>query len=425
MAQFTDRTVKALKATGKRYDVFDDAVRGLALRVGAHGSKSWTLFCRQRVSDGDGGDLAGPLKRITLGPYPELGLASARKKARLEVAQHRIPRPAGRSRRRTRHTFGDVAADYIKDWARTQKRSWKADEKTIASELLPVWKNIPMAALTRDDVKDVVDAIIQRGSPVRANRVLSLISKLCNWAIDEGKITANPAARIKKQPESGRDRELSADEVLALWTALDQCQVQTRATTPATADQPPGPAIAPMVALGLQVLLVTGQRPGEVFQMERHEIDLESGWWTIPDAKTKNKKTHRVPLTPKAIALIEKALTMKSRDGYVFAGVGGGSVADRAKKAASELTAAGAVPFTFHRHDLRRTAASGMARSGVSRDTIAKVLNHADGGSRATAIYDRYNYDAEKRTALATWERQLLAILKSKKTAGAVVPFSR
>ena len=100
---------------------------------------------------------------------------------------------------------------------------------------------------------------------------------------------------------------------------------------------------------------------------------------------------------------------------YVFPGrKKATSVAARAKKAASSLSRG--LPFTFRAHDLRRTAASGMAAAGVPREHIAHVLNHRTVTfSTVTAIYDRYHYDAEKRAALDRWARVLLGTVAGKR----------
>ena len=91
---------------------------------------------------------------------------------------------------------------------------------------------------------------------------------------------------------------------------------------------------------------------------------------------------------------------------------GTGSVAHRGKKAASVLCRS--LTFEFRAHDLRRTAATCMTEAGVPRDHIAKVLNHVEGGPAATLVYDRYDYDAEKRDALDRWARRLAAIIEGK-----------
>ena len=113
----------------------------------------------------------------------------------------------------------------------------------------------------------------------------------------------------------------------------------------------------------------------------------------------------------------------------MFAGDAGGSVAERAKKAAADLARAKdakgkpILPFEFHRHDLRRTCATNLAKAGVANGTIARVLNHTEAGPRATAVYQRYEFDAEKRAALEAWDRRFAAILASQ--AASVLAFSQ
>jgi integrase len=151
-----------------------------------------------------------------------------------------------------------------------------------------------------------------------------------------------------------------------------------------------------------------------------------AGWWTIPAAVAKNKQQHRVPLTPRVVELLRAAQAIGPRDNqFVFGAIKGGSVAARAVKSLLALQHARVIDFDVHRHDLRRTAATNMAAAGVPLTTIGYVLNHVDvdRGSRATQTYDRYDHDAEKRTALETWARRLDAILTA--TAAAVLPFAR
>jgi len=149
-------------------------------------------------------------------------------------------------------------------------------------------------------------------------------------------------------------------------------------------------------------------------------VNLEAGWWTIPAADTKNGEPHRVPLVERTKAIIKAQRTDGEAEEFVFVGRGA-SLRDRAKKAPAAI--ARALGLEFRGHDLRRTAATRMAAAGIPRDHIAKVLNHVEGGARATRVYDRHSYDAEKRMALETWDRTLTAILEHKDTSK-VLPFT-
>lgn len=418
----TDRTVAALKAQrGCRVARPDGDVPGLAIRLSSGGRKTWTLTYR----------VGRRQRRWTIGTYPVISLATARKKARLALAQLDAGvDPAARKRAsRDYDTFDDLASAYLKH-AKLKKKSWAQDGLIMRSTLLPTWRSRSLKDIKRRDIKDLLSGIVERGKPVMANRVQALISTAFNFALREEWIdTGNPAALIEKQPETSRDRVLTDDEIRALWEALEDAKTMRRVTEEAR-----GPAISPMIARGLQTLLLTAQRSGEVFAMQWVDLDLVegwenlnlvSGWWTIPATTAKNKQAHRVPLVPRVIGLLREAKVAGPADNrWVFGGEKGGSVAARAAKAMRALRLAKAINFEIHRHDLRRTAATGMGRAGVSRTTIANILNHVDRGSRATQIYDRYNHDSEKRVALETWARRLEEILTAKQSAR-VVPFAR
>ena len=214
-----------------------------------------------------------------------------------------------------------------------------------------------------------------------------------------------------------RDRVLSDDALRDLWVSLESLAEQVEPADEEEDAQDDGekkPRITPATAQAFQVQLLTAQRPGEVRSMKWADVDLESGWWSIPGAVAKNGQAHRVPLTKTAVDIL-KARLKTAGEGALFVFEnrrGTGSVAHRGKKAASILCKS--LTFEFRAHDLRRTAATRMAEAGVPRDHIAKVLNHVEGGPAATRVYDRYDYDAEKRDVLDRWARRLAAIIEGK-----------
>jgi hypothetical protein len=167
--------------------------------------------------------------------------------------------------------------------------------------------------------------------------------------------------------------------------------------------------------------LRTAQRGGEVFTMEWSEVDEASEWWTIPGTKTKNQKTHRVPLTKAALTLITEARTAGSGpDGWVFAGPEDGSLQEQAKKAVSKLRHAG-LAGDYTRHDLRRTVATGLQALNLPISTITHVLNQSEGGSRVTPIYARHDFSEEKKTALEVWGRHLDALSHGPHVTGGAI----
>jgi integrase len=331
-------------------------------------------------------------------------------------------------------TVATLAAEYLAKHARAKKRSADEDARILEADVLPRWRDRSVRELTRRDVRELVQRIADRGSPIMANRTLAVVRKMLNFGIDQDWLDANPAARVQKPGvEVSRDRVLTHDEIRRLWRVLSHLPRTAERPAPgrkrATGDEAdPICPVSPALAALLKVRLLTAQRGGEVARMRWRDLDLAAGWWTIPGTDTKNGEPHRVPLTEAVKTLIEAQRPEPDEDGkgnlpeYVFVGCGGTSVLDRAKKAPAAI--AKVRDLEFRGHDLRRTAASGMAEAGIPCEHIAKVLNHVEGGPQATKVYDRYAYDREKRLALETWARVLAGILEGK-SAAAVVPFAR
>ena len=341
------------------------------------------------------------LRRLTLGTYPALTLLSARRKAQRalrELTTQDIDPAVGKREARRAQSFGELADDYLERHAKSKKKSWKEDQRMLGKDVLPHWQSRLVKTLTRRDVHDLLDRITDRGAPVTYNRVKALVSRIFKYGIDRGWLDHNPAAGILKQPETPRERVLSDEELTGLWRVLEVIRTGNQLALP----------IFPMMARGLQLMLRTGQRGGEVFGMRWDDVDEASGWWTIPKTQTKNGKPHRVPLTTAVLALLTEARADGSGpDGWVFAAYRGGSNRYQAANVISRLRHAGLLTGDYTRHDLRRTVATGITTLGIPRATLSHVLNHTDTGPRATAIYDRSSYDNEKQKALETWGRHL------------------
>ena len=394
-------------------------MRGFGVRVSYGGKKVFVV--RYRVNR--------RLRRLTIGPYPALSLAEARRQARMVMGDvaHGDDPAQDKQEQREAETFRGLAKAYL-EIAEKRHRSWKEEKRIIDKDLLPDLGFRLLADIRRRDVRELVEAIARkRKAPVMANRTLGVLSRMFNFALDREWIEASPAARIPEPGEErSRDRVLSDDELRDLWTSLESLAKQTESADgdeDAQNDGDKRARITPATAQAFQVQLLTAQRPGEVRTMRWSDVDLENGWWSIPGAVAKNGKPHRVPLTKTAVDILKLRLAAGGEGAiFVFENRRGvGSVAHRGKKAASILCKS--LPFEFRAHDLRRTAATRMAEAGVPRDHIAKVLNHVEGGPAATRVYDRYDYDSEKRQALERWARGLTAIIEGKTRK--VVPIAR
>ena len=230
-----------------------------------------------------------------------------------------------------------------------------------------------------------------------ANRVKALISKIYAFGMSRDLVDHNPCYAVPMPAKAKqRDRVLTDEEIRSVWAALDAEGVVMAAT--------------------FKMRLLTAQRGIEVLTMRWEHLDGD--WWTIPAEVAKNGHSHRIPLSPPVLALLEELRPVTGSSEWVFASnrrPGARIVA--VQKAAERLAQASGVDFVPH--DLRRTAATGMASLGVDRLVIKKVLNHVE--SDVTAIYDRHSYDAEKREALERWAEKLEDTLGAvPKTCGGV-----
>lgn len=401
--RFTDRAIKALKAGAKRRDIRESGRPGFAIRVFPSGTKSWIYIYKRD----------GRTRRLTLGQYPAMTLTKAHEeyaKARSIVKDGGDPAAdavASKLEEKRAATVAAFAVEYMERWAKPRKRTWKEDQRILDKDILPAWGRRKMRDITRRDINLILDAIMDRGAPESANRTHALIHKMFNFAVSRDVVPFNPCAGIGKPARRRqRDRVLTDAEVRTHWNGIMESSM----------------SLGSRVALLLQ--LTTAQRKGEIISMRWDEIDGD--WWTIPAARAKNGLAHKVPLTPQALALLER---MKGADSeYVFPSpkktghVTPESVdhalrryLERLEKPIHKGDAGWFTP-----HDLRRTAATRMTEMGISRLVVSKILNHAETG--VTAIYDRNSYDREKRQALEAWGRRLDAILTGEDESSKVVP---
>jgi integrase len=381
-----------------RLEYFDAAFPALALRITENSARSWCLFYRFK----------GRLRRFTIGRYPAMKPAQARREASAALERVREgvdPAEEKRARREMRtpetDTFGAVACDYLERHHRKNSResTFLEAKRDIERNVLPKWCSRPIASITRRDVLDLIDSIVARGAEVQANRTLARLRALFNWAIEKDRVAASPVARMKlPTQEQARDRVLSDDELRWLWRACDEV----------------GWPFGPLVKL----LLLTAQRRDEVGGMEWPEIDLVKRVWTIPRHKAKNDRVHEVQLSEAAIEVL-RALPHVG-DGLVFTTTGETAVSgfskskrrlDTAMLKAKRLelgTRKGDAILGWTLHDLRRTAATGMARTNIPPHVVDKVLNHVSGTIRGVAaVYNRFEYLEERRAALEAWSRHV------------------
>lgn len=385
MRQLTPKTIEALPpAQGKRYEVRDILLPGLHLRVSASGSK--VFYLSKRVDH--------RMRRIKVGSWPILSLKDARDKAReilrsIELGEFDQDEPEEEEVHAL--TLAEVIPQFIELYAKLRTRDWKGSERVL--EKFSSLYDRPINEIKRSDIVRVLDKLVAEGTPTRANRALAAIKKLMNWCIDRGTVETSPVAHLKMPTkEVARERVLSANELQLCWHMAEA----------------EGFPFAPCV----QLLVLTGQRRGEVSGMRWSELDFDNAIWTIPAKRAKNGSTHIVPLSPLAVQIIRSVPRYLNSD-FVFTTTGRSAISGFGRLKDRLDAAFGPSAEDWRIHDLRRTVATNMAMLRIQPQVIEAVLNHKSGiVSGVAAIYNRHAYQDEKREALEKWSEKLSQIVR-------------
>jgi integrase len=415
----TDALIRALTAPGTdRLEYADTRSGGLALRVTPAGVKSWSFRFRDPVS--------GKPARFSIGQYPEVSLADARKRAdelRRAVAKGENPIERKRHQRAEapRKTFRYLAERYMTEHARRFKRSADEDERRLKLHILPKWGSRNYETISRGDVIELIEELIAAGTPSLANAVHSLISSMFTFALDNGLAHGSPCARLKKRVAENVGRRVLTDaEIRLFWPKVLHAPVSRR------------------VGLALRLALLTGARAGEIAGLRRTELPhLDTpgaAEWVIPVERSKNGRAHLIPLPPLAVDTIRAAIELNTNgEELVFPSpsaegpITGHALAVAMKRFGLKLAGEAAAMQSWKAepptpHDLRRTFATRLSALGVPKEDRDACMNHArsDVGSKH---YDLYERRIEKLRALTLWSDALLALLSNAGTE--VVPIRR
>ena len=392
------------KLPAARVEVPDGKGRGLYLVIQPSGAASWALRYRA----------AGAARKLTLGRYPALGLAAARKHAAEalgQVAGGKDPARAKTAARAATRAETDkverVVELFVERYAKPKTRDWRETERMLVKEVAGRWKGKRLSEIMRSQVNAMLDEIVDRGAPIRANRVFAQLRKMCKWAIGRGIIERSPCDGVTPpSPENKRERVLADVEIKRVWQAAEAL------------DWPFGPIV--------KLLLLTGARRDEVAGMRWSEISLNERSWTIPKDRSKNDRARMIPLSDAAMAILQSLPHIGDRVDFVFSTTGrtavsgfsrmkstiDGLIAERLREEAEDRGDVANAMSDWILHDLRRTLATNLQRLGVRLEVTEAVLNHVS-GSRAgvVGVYQRHDWATEKRQALDVWARRLDAIV--------------
>ncbi len=412
MATLTAKFIEQAKPEAARREVPDAgnrSIKGLYFVIQPSGARSWAL--RYRYGDRP--------RKMTLGSYPAFGLADAREAAGAMLRVLADGRdPAGEKRQAKASFTANMIESLLDEFyrrhvvAKNRASTAAESQRLIETRVKPAWKGRRIQDISRRDVLALLDTIADGGAPITANRVLALVRKFFNWAVERGIIDATPCAHLKPPArETSRDRVLTDDELRLVWLAANRI----------------GWPFGPMVKL----LVLTGQRREEVAGATWAEFDLDGAMWVIAKERVKNGRSHAVPLSAPVIDILSGLPVIEGERGFILTTTGQTRISgfSRAKRqldaamleiAKAEAAELGGDPDKatldpWRVHDLRRTFASGCARLGQPIHVIEKTLNHQSGSfSGVAGVYQRHDFSSEKRRALDLWARHVMALVKGK-----------
>jgi len=385
--RLTNKFVAKLTGTEMWWDD-DPKATGFGVRSYPGGGESFFIDYR----------LDGRQRRYTIGPFPRWSTEAAREEAK--ALRKQIDRgidPAGdKCARRTAPTIQDLIDRYVEDHLPTKTLvGLRAnDEKKMLAEVGDkLGRHTKVAAIHGGDIADLHRRITESGRPVRANRILAVASKMFSLSLVpkagetlpwRNATQGNPCKGIQKNHEEAKERFFSQSELTAISDAL--------------AKYSGGAADC------VRLIMLTGARPSEAMKARWEEFDREPGYWVKPSAHVKQRKTHKLPLSPAAIELIDR-LRKKRKGQWVFPG----------DKPGAHLTVLWRVwDFVRKRtglgndarlYDLRHSFASIGAGGGLSLPIIGRLLGHTQ--PRTTQRYahladDPLREAAEKITTVIT-----------------------
>lgn len=419
--KLTKTAVDAVAPTERDIYLWDTALPRFGLRVTPMGARIYLIQYRAKGAPGQ----PAKTRRITIGQHGQPWTVDrARDEAKRLLAAVDLGRDpfadrederearqltgeaaslqAEQARLRQRDNFEAVTERYIEACMRAN-RSGAETARLLRHGPVPAWRDRHIAEVRRVDVADLIDSIKQR-SPAVARATYAALRGLFGWCAERELVAMSPCTNLTAPPRpEARDRVLSDDELEIIWKASDGL----------------GLAFGSVIKL----LMLTGQRRAEVAGMAWGELDLEAATWRIPKERTKNGKAHEIDLSSQALKLV-KAMPRSGPNVFPARGEGavrGFSATKRKLDALIEEMlrekaggdAAGMLAWRLH--DLRRTAATGMAALGAAPHVVERVLNHISGTqSGLVGVYQRHEYRPERLAAIIAWGDRVEAIVAGK-----------
>lgn len=397
---FTERGLQALKPKEKDYIISEG--HGFTIRVLPSGVKTFWYYY----------SYGGKRRKFNLGNYPSVSLADARTKFREAanmVANNVDPQapPVIAPSEPEEHTIEGLTKLYI-EHCKTHlvERSVKQQGRTLGKDVLPVWGHKMVGEIRKRDAIALIESIAKR-APGQSRNVLLASRAMFSYAVHREIVEYNPFSgvgiAVPQVSPNSRERTLSDNEIKHVWSMLSNW------------------SSSEIIRRALLLILVTGQRPGEVAGIHSREVSFgvgkercricrRCGWWTIPSERSKNGRENRVFLNDLSMSLLINF------DDYLFPASRGANGPVIVNSLAHHISHYTKPPYLglprWTPHDLRRTAATGLASIGCPDEIIDEIQNHKKRGIIGT--YNRYRYESEKQQWLTKWSEHLKRLVDIK-----------
>ncbi|APF04201.1 TPA: tyrosine-type recombinase/integrase [Legionella pneumophila] len=382
MEKFTHNKIANLSAEKNRYHITEG--NGFCLRVSPKGTKTW--FYRYKFG--------GKEKWLTIGNFPVMGVAEARKAFNdlWEIRQSdQDPEEIIQKKLlQKNNNVKTLVSDWYNNYIVKHRKQPQQIKQQIDADIIPLLGTLEIEKIQPRDISKALDNIVQRGSPVHANKVLSTLKQAFNYAVSRGEITINPAINIRARDIGGlekpRDRNLDLDEIKKIWLFLDSDEH----------------SISIQIKNAIKIILLTGARTGELRLAKWSEFNFDKSLWIIPPENNKiglSMKIHLSELTKKLLLEI-KEITLSN---FVLAGVDDDSpLGDKSiSKAIQRIQKRVGIP-QWTAHDLRRTFATQLGETlRIDPVVIEKCLGHKMPKIMATYNKDEMLY--QRKEALDKW----------------------
>ncbi|MEE8295077.1 MAG: integrase arm-type DNA-binding domain-containing protein [Sphingomonadales bacterium] len=430
-ARFVDTVKPPNRGRAEYWDtVLKSRRASFGLRVTEKGVKSWVIFYRAGRGRG------APQRRLTFNHYPTMDLADARAKAQeliSDIAKGGDPARA-KQEAKANLTVEEAYKIFLEEYVKIANTTdtYNGTKSIFEGDVLPRIGKMQMQSITEKDIEKVFPPIIARGSPIQANRVFGRLMKFFNWAAGKKSKGHKPARPVKKYKfipsnpmedlerptpqEPPRERDLKSFEIRSIWRSVDGSK---------SAYHDGIIAMREGTKIALELLMLLGQRVGEVSQAPKAEFDLEEESWTISRERLKNRaseraRDHVVPLPAKALGLVKRAFELSGDSTYLFPSPFStkGRKEDRPISATSLNKALGRVLEKtkiedVRPHDFREVVVSGLYALDIKERHVQAVINHLP-KNVIEKHYNRYKFFTEKKAALEAWEQKLMATVNKK-----------